>query len=220
MWPRIEHKAPHYVTNGQAVFVRQRNDRLLKEKSERRAQSWAWQPYQTVSLEGKDITDLFIFISLPLIFNFGSLSIDGVSRAYIITLAALRGEGISFLTPIQYDLRSWSFTLSSQKQNRGRIYCITDVKLHPHNALFMAWINVFRWSWVGSVRGQSCNDARCVGISSTSSTSDTTGLRVIGEPARHLINSWTSPPPPETPISFQLPWDTGVEINPATNLWV
>lgn len=144
-WPRIKHKKSHYVTNRE-----QRNDRLLQEKSKRKAQSWDWQPFQTVSLEEKDITDLFIFIPLPLIFNFGSLSIDGIFRAYIIILAALSGGGISFLTPIQYDLGSWSFTLSSQKQNRGRIYCITDVKLHPHNALFMAWINVFRWSWVGS----------------------------------------------------------------------
>lgn len=41
--------------------------------------------------------------------------------------------------------------------------------------------------------GPSCDDAQCVGTLTTSSVCDTRGLEwVNGEPARHLINIWTS----------------------------
>lgn len=103
----------------------------------------------------------------------------------------LYGGGHFIFDPDSICSRKQIFS-SGKKLNKEKIYCITGVKLHPTQFFIYDFNKCFQmklaWQWADP----NCNDAQCVGTLTTSSVCDTRGLRVTGEPARHLINSWTS----------------------------
>lgn len=161
----------------------------------------------------------FIFISPPLIFNFGSFLIDGSFRASIIDLAALWRRSFFHIWP-PFNM-SWeagrSSIWSGQKTKQKGEWITSQMSNYIPASLYLWLLNecvLMKLGWQRA--GATCDDARRVGTSTTTSVCDSKGpLGYAESRARHLINSSTSSSR-DTYHSFWLPWETSVLINTST----
>lgn len=79
-----------------------------------------------------------------------------------------------------------------QNKTEGEFIALQMSNYIPTTALYLQLHKYVEMKLGWQQAGPSCDDARCTGTLTTSSVCDTRGLLVNGEPARHLVNTWTS----------------------------